>query len=37
MTQDEIRSLFAFNAWANHRVLQACAALTPAQFTQTAV
>ncbi len=37
MTQDEIRSLFAFNAWANHRVLEACAALTPAQFMQTAV
>ena len=36
MTQDEIRSLFSFNAWANHRVLDACAALTPAQFTQTA-
>jgi uncharacterized damage-inducible protein DinB len=32
MTQDEIRSLFAFNAWANHRTLEACAALTPAQF-----
>src|SRR5208282_5485196 len=37
MTQDEIRSLFAFNAWANHRVLEACGALTPAQFTQNAV
>jgi uncharacterized damage-inducible protein DinB len=36
MTQDEIRSLFAFNAWANHRVLEACGALTPAQFTQPA-
>jgi uncharacterized damage-inducible protein DinB len=35
MTQDEVRSLFAFNAWANHRVLDACAALTQAQFTQT--
>src|SRR5271163_1294834 len=37
MTQDEILTLYAFNAWANHRVLEACAALTPAQFTQTAV
>ena len=37
MTLDEIRSLFAFNAWANHRVLEACGALTPAQFTQKAV
>ena len=36
MTQDEIRSLFAFNAWANHRTLEACAALTPAQFTAPA-
>src|SRR5271168_822499 len=36
MTQDEIRSLFAFNAWANHRTLEACAALTPAQFIQAA-
>ena len=36
MTQDELRSLFGFNAWANHRVLTACAALTPAQFTQPA-
>ena len=37
MTQGEICTLFAFNAWANHRVLEACAALTPAQFTQPAV
>src|SRR5271168_1639455 len=37
MTQDEIRTLFAFNAWANHRVLDACASLTAAQFTQPAV
>jgi uncharacterized damage-inducible protein DinB len=36
MTQDEIRSLFGYNAWANQRVLQACAALTPAQFTEPA-
>ncbi len=36
MTQDEVRTLFAFNAWANQRVLQACSALTPAEFTQSA-
>ena len=36
MTQDEIRSLFSFNAWANQRVLEACAALTPAQLRQPA-
>ena len=36
MNQDEVRSLFAFNAWANHRMLQACSALTPAEFTQPA-
>ena len=36
MTQDELRSLFGFNAWANHRVLQSCAALTHAQFIQPA-
>lgn len=37
MTQDEVRSLFAFNTWANQRVLEACAALTPQQFVQPAV
>ena len=36
MTQDELRSLFGFNAWANRRVLEACAALTPAEFTRPA-
>lgn len=36
MTQDELRSLFAFNAWANLRILEACAALTPEQFTAPA-
>ncbi|HXZ18463.1 MAG TPA: DinB family protein [Candidatus Acidoferrales bacterium] len=36
MNQDEVRTLFAFNAWANHRVLQACSALTPAEFTHPA-
>jgi len=36
MTQDELRSLFGFNAWANRRVLDACAALTPEEFTKPA-
>jgi uncharacterized damage-inducible protein DinB len=36
MTQDEVRTLFGFNAWANHRVLEACAPLTPQQLTQPA-
>ena len=36
MTQDEIRSLFAYNGWANHRVLEACGALAPGQFRQPA-
>lgn len=36
MTQDEIRSLFAYNSWANHRVLEACAVLSPAQLKQSA-
>jgi len=32
MTQDEMRSLFAFNAWANQRTLDACSALTAEQL-----
>ena len=36
MTQDELRSLFGFNAWANRRVLDAYAALTPEEFTKPA-
>jgi uncharacterized damage-inducible protein DinB len=31
---DDIRLLYDFNAWANHRTLEACAALTPEQFTR---
>ena len=31
--QDYYVSLYAFDRWANHRVLQAAAALTPEQFT----
>ena len=34
MKPAEMRDLFAFNAWANHRVLTAAEALTAAQFTQ---
>lgn len=34
MTPEQIRFLYDFNAWANHRVLDACAALTPEQFTR---
>lgn len=31
----EMRELFAFNAWANHRVLSAVEALTTEQFTKS--
>ena len=34
MKPAEMRSLFAFNAWANHRVLAAVEALTAEQFTK---
>lgn len=34
MTQDEVRTLFTYNSWANHRILDACAPLSAAQFTQ---
>lgn len=37
MTPDEIRSLYAYNSWANHRALDACAPLSAAQFTQNVV
>lgn len=33
-TPDYARQLYDFNAWANRRVLDACAALTPEQFTR---
>ena len=33
MTPDQIRELYDFNAWANRRMFDACAALTPEQFT----
>ena len=31
--KDYLRLLYDYNAWANHRVLDTCAALTAAQFT----
>jgi uncharacterized damage-inducible protein DinB len=32
MTLEEVRILFDYDCWANHRVLDACAALTEEQF-----
>jgi uncharacterized damage-inducible protein DinB len=34
MTQEQVRTLFAYDAWANRRMLDACAALAPEQFTR---
>jgi len=34
MTPDEIRLLFDYNTWANHRELDAAAQLAPEQFTK---
>lgn len=34
MTTEEMRLLFAYDAWANARVLDACGPLTPEQFTR---
>src|SRR5258708_19707333 len=34
MTPEEIRLLFDYNAWANHRSLEAAAALPNEQFTK---
>lgn len=34
MKPAEMRELFAFNAWANHRIIQAAEALTAEQFTK---
>ena len=33
MTPEEMRVLYDYNAWANHRALEAASALTPEQFT----
>jgi uncharacterized damage-inducible protein DinB len=32
--QDDLKSLFAYNRWANRRVLEACRALGPGQYEQ---
>lgn len=37
MTPEQIRELYDFNAWANQRVLDSCAALRPEQFVRTIV
>ncbi|MGH9728628.1 MAG: DinB family protein [Candidatus Acidiferrales bacterium] len=34
MTIDDTRLLYDYNSWANHRVLNACAALAPGQLTR---
>jgi uncharacterized damage-inducible protein DinB len=34
MTPEEIGLLYDYNAWANHRTLDAASALTPEQFTK---
>jgi uncharacterized damage-inducible protein DinB len=34
MTPEEFRTLYEYDAWANGRTLNACAALTPEQFTR---
>ncbi len=34
MTPEQIRQLYQFNRWANRRMLDACAALTPEQLTR---
>jgi uncharacterized damage-inducible protein DinB len=34
MTPEEMRTLYEFNAWANHRSLEAAAKLTNEQFTK---
>jgi uncharacterized damage-inducible protein DinB len=34
MTPEEIRLLYDYDGWANRRILDACAALAPEQFTR---
>lgn len=34
MNHEDFRNLYDFNAWANRRTLDACATLTPEQFTR---
>jgi uncharacterized damage-inducible protein DinB len=33
MNREDIQTLFAYNAWANERIMQAAAQLSPEQFT----
>src|SRR5271170_4766595 len=35
MSPEEMRVLYDYNAWANHRALDAASALTPEQFTHS--
>jgi uncharacterized damage-inducible protein DinB len=37
MTPEEVRSLYDYNAWANRRILDACAALSDEQFSRAIV
>lgn len=34
ITPEDLRTLFAYDAWANRRMLEACGALSPEQFTR---
>src|SRR5580704_17421136 len=34
MNAEDFRLLYDYNSWANHRMLDACAALGPEQFTR---
>jgi uncharacterized damage-inducible protein DinB len=34
MTLEDIRSLYDYNSWANHRIRECCAGLTDEQFTR---
>jgi len=34
VTPEDMRQLYEYNAWANHRLLDACAVLSPEQFTR---
>jgi uncharacterized damage-inducible protein DinB len=34
MNIEDLRTLYDYNSWANHRTLESCASLTPEQFTR---
>ncbi len=34
MKLNDVRTLFSYNRWANHRLLETCRALSPAAFTR---